>query len=444
VALNAFNRDIGSKQGRLQPIGWLAPEGDYAFVLGYDAIGHAEQLLLGDYCEINQTADVGGDTCLMRASLRLRGPALFLAGASWRFSMRINDVEVAFVIIPVGRTLNKVDLAANVAKLAGTTVKVGFRLELANEAGESVGLPRMGAFAATVPRVVMAASGSVPLTGAFAGTVPRVVLAAAGTVVTASLPDPLIWWRSDLLTTSGGTISSITDQGTAGINAVQVAGVPFQPIYHASDAAFNNLPSIDPAGTGWLESAAPVAYGAHTIAWVGYNDVNAGTIYAHGNVYNNGGITNGGTNNADLFHAHAGSGSPAHAIMQLDRGGANFSNKEKTTDVQSATPKTYVVRYDGTIANHTLRINGVNQTVNNVSVFGTPPADPGTGLCTDYFGIFANPGNAYPGYPGTFPNGVPVFPINGRFGEWRIYDVWLSDSDTAVLEGLLRTRYAHY
>ncbi len=86
MALNAWNRDFGTWQGRIQPSGFVPAEGEYVFVLGSDVEGLFQQLDIGDYVEIEQTAafgreftaDDGTDTITLTAHGIAEGTALFV------------------------------------------------------------------------------------------------------------------------------------------------------------------------------------------------------------------------------------------------------------------------------------------------------------------------------------------------------------------------------
>lgn len=133
MALGAFNRELGSSQGRIVPTGWVAPEGSYAFVLGSDRPGNVVELAAGDGVKVTQTADSGG-AALIRARLRSRAPAAPPpAGAVWIGEFRVNGIVVATIDMSATRTV--ADLAANVSSLGGT-YPLEFQLRIAG-----VGLP---------------------------------------------------------------------------------------------------------------------------------------------------------------------------------------------------------------------------------------------------------------------------------------------------------------
>ncbi len=144
MALTAWNRELGTTQGRIAPAGFVPPEGSFAFVLGRDLPGLVEKLAVGDYVEAAQSADFG-DTQLVRLHARLRPPASIPPGVEWKASLRIDGAERALQLLAPGRTRDRVDLAANVSKLSGNH-ELAFRLELAGGAAAPVELELPAAY----------------------------------------------------------------------------------------------------------------------------------------------------------------------------------------------------------------------------------------------------------------------------------------------------------
>jgi hypothetical protein len=128
VALTAWNRELGTTQGRIAPAGFVPPEGTRAFVLGRDLPGLTQTFEVGDFVEVKQTADFG-DAKLVRFRARMRPPASVPAGVGWRASLRIDGDERAAALLVPGRARDRVDLAANVSKLSGNH-ELAFRLEV--------------------------------------------------------------------------------------------------------------------------------------------------------------------------------------------------------------------------------------------------------------------------------------------------------------------------
>jgi hypothetical protein len=111
VALTAWNRELGTTQGRIAPAGFVPPEGTRAFVLGRDLPGLTHKLELGDFVEVKQTADFG-DAKLVRFRARMRPPASVPPGVAWRASLRIDGDEHASALLVPGRLRDRADLAA--------------------------------------------------------------------------------------------------------------------------------------------------------------------------------------------------------------------------------------------------------------------------------------------------------------------------------------------
>ena len=128
MALAAWNRELGTTQGRIAPQGHVPPSSTYAFVLGSDLPGLMQKLAVGDHLEVTQTASFG-DINLARLRARMRPPAALPAGVAWKASLRIDGLERASTLLEPGRTRDRIDLAANVSKLSGDH-ELGFRLEL--------------------------------------------------------------------------------------------------------------------------------------------------------------------------------------------------------------------------------------------------------------------------------------------------------------------------
>lgn len=130
MALNAFTRELGSKQGRIIPAGWTAPAGSYVFVLGFDGASHFEELNIGDFAEVSQTAEFGAGARVVRVRTRFRPPASMPAGAAWKFSIKVDATELYSRVIAPGRTLDRSDIGVNVSKVGGGNHALTFRLEL--------------------------------------------------------------------------------------------------------------------------------------------------------------------------------------------------------------------------------------------------------------------------------------------------------------------------
>ena len=131
MALTAWNRELGTTQGRVVPQQYMPPEGSFAFVLGRDLPGLTQKLAIGDRVEVKQSASFG-DAKLLRLRARMRPPSAVPAGAAWKASLRIDGVERVSALLKPGRTRDRLDLATNVSKLVGDH-ELAFRLELVAE-----------------------------------------------------------------------------------------------------------------------------------------------------------------------------------------------------------------------------------------------------------------------------------------------------------------------
>jgi len=128
MAFTPFDAALGTRQGRLAPVGFEPTSGDFAFVLGSDRAGDIHDFEIGDHAEVQQDVDVTSDN-FIRASIRLRNPGAVPAGVNWEASITVGGVKKTSMLLAPGRTRDRVDMAANVSKLSGVQT-VGLRLEL--------------------------------------------------------------------------------------------------------------------------------------------------------------------------------------------------------------------------------------------------------------------------------------------------------------------------
>ncbi len=106
--------------------------------------------------------------------------------------------------------------------------------------------------------------------------------------------------------------------------------------------------------------------------------------------------------------------------------GANTSSYNLSSNwARYAVPRTLMVSFDGTHAGHTIRINGVTQTLTTVG-----GADPGTATTADTLAIYS-------------ADGVTAG-SSGTIAEIIVYNRALTSGEKAQVESYLRTRYAHY
>jgi hypothetical protein len=175
----------------------------------------------------------------------------------------------------------------------------------------------------------------------------------------AALPDALIWMRSDTLVTTGTGRLTVWGDALGGPNTLvpQSTG----PLYNASDSDYNGLPSFTHATGNGLTSTLNVPYGAYTIFIAGRLDAALpGYLYFHtdlGTYFDNcAGVATSGCGDT-----RAGVG----CIFNMPALWAN-----------ATTPKVYTIRFNGTQASKTVRINGTPVTLTN-----SASADPGPGIC---------------------------------------------------------------
>lgn len=123
-----WNRFAGSVQGRVQPAGWVPPDGNFAYVLGSDRPGITGRLREGDYAELAQSGTFADSK--MRIRIRLRPPASTPDGFWWRASVRINGAEtIAWDLIPGGGQRDLNDATWDVSQHPGIR-SLAFHLEL--------------------------------------------------------------------------------------------------------------------------------------------------------------------------------------------------------------------------------------------------------------------------------------------------------------------------
>jgi len=128
VALTAWNRELGTTQGRSRPALFTPPEGSFAFVLGRDLPGFFQKFNVGDFAEVKQTADFG-DAKLVRFRGRIRPPQSLPGGIGWKASIHIDGGERVSTLLVPGGVRDRVDLAANVSSLSGNH-ELAFRLSV--------------------------------------------------------------------------------------------------------------------------------------------------------------------------------------------------------------------------------------------------------------------------------------------------------------------------
>lgn len=127
----AFDRELGSAQGRIDPVAYTNPDGTFVFCLGRDIAGQFHDLAAGDFVEVKQTADFD-NVVIARVTVNMVGidPGTAPAGLRWKFRLLIDSVERASAFIAEGETIER-EFAANVEQLTpGTFHELALRLEL--------------------------------------------------------------------------------------------------------------------------------------------------------------------------------------------------------------------------------------------------------------------------------------------------------------------------
>jgi len=121
---------FGRQQGRVDPNGQPAVEGDYTFCLGIDGAApeHLAELAVGDYIEVTQIGDFDIES-YFHVPMQIRGPAEIAAGTSgWKISLRVGAVEHASRTFGADAVIDTT-LTANVSAYVGDHT-VAIRLEL--------------------------------------------------------------------------------------------------------------------------------------------------------------------------------------------------------------------------------------------------------------------------------------------------------------------------
>ena len=125
--LDAFNRELGTRQGRIEPSGVLAPSGTWVCCLGFDGV-RTEELAPGDFMQVEQEATLTAGTKLVRATCIVKPPASIPDGYKWVIQFLVDDVVLVEQRLRAGGLTRTRSFAANVSKLAGGNHIFTFRL----------------------------------------------------------------------------------------------------------------------------------------------------------------------------------------------------------------------------------------------------------------------------------------------------------------------------
>lgn len=222
-----------------------------------------------------------------------------------------------------------------------------------------------------------------------------------------SLSGLLLWYRGDSVTTSGGVVDSLVDLSTSAINATSSGAA--RPTYVASDVVYNLQPSLSFDGVDDTITSGNVAYSNHTIfqvcqsaGQVGYRPFYRRTAAAG--------------NDID-YCSHR-----TDAIFVRNNALTASYKTNATNWGVTASPITLRVEYGGTHATHLLYANG-----SAVALSTGTAGDPGA-LLTGPIKLMSD--------AATFTQGTWV--------EYICYSRVLTSGESALVEGYLKTRYAHY
>jgi phage tail-like protein len=133
VALTPFTRELGTAQGRIEPIRAPADQGEWSFGLGSDTVGRVSRFANGDSIKVAQTDDAPG-VVVLRPRVHLR-PALAAApaGVGWTLTAEIEGAP--FLSVPLDRVRDLQDVVATLPYLGGAPFELAFKLEVTGAGG---------------------------------------------------------------------------------------------------------------------------------------------------------------------------------------------------------------------------------------------------------------------------------------------------------------------
>lgn len=126
MTLNAFTRELGTRQGRIAPVGASPVAGNYVFCLGLDG-KRTEILQPGDFVQVAQQSTFEPGTKVIHIHATIVPPHAMPSGYRWRVSLLVDDVVIAGQIIDRPRTRR---FSANVSKMSSGEHVVAVRLSL--------------------------------------------------------------------------------------------------------------------------------------------------------------------------------------------------------------------------------------------------------------------------------------------------------------------------
>jgi len=215
----------------------------------------------------------------------------------------------------------------------------------------------------------------------------------------------IAWHKSDVGITIGTGVATWADQSGNG-NDFGQATLGSQPAYNATDAQYNNKPSISFDGLADSLKITNLAYGPMTII-----SVCKVTTYPGANGY---------------WYAHGGLeylySTTSFSMYTDGRSGAASAKDYAANWLVTTTPNIYVRRFDGTSAGDTLRISR-----SDISLSTQLAGNPGTDIVTSDFTLYA-----YAGGAGTSP---------GTIAENIIYNRSLLTAEVQQVEAYILSRY---
>lgn len=214
-----------------------------------------------------------------------------------------------------------------------------------------------------------------------------------------------LWTRGDLgVSSTGGNVDQWADQSGNGNHLVATSTA--RPVFNASDADHGGKPSLLWNGTSTtMRTTGAISYGAHALYLVVKN-----TADCYFAVHKDG--------STEYWYSSTGLSSfiVRSAVSCSANLGAGWG--------QNAAVRTLVRYFNGTVAGHGIRINGVDQ---GASVSGT---DPGTGALSDFL------------YLGS--SQVPSSFLSGSISEVILVTRAPTVPEHQQVEAYLRARYNHY
>jgi len=220
------------------------------------------------------------------------------------------------------------------------------------------------------------------------------------------------WVRSDLgVTLNGATVSAWADQSGNGKNLTQGSAAS-QPTFNATDADYNNLPSLTFDGVNDCLAGSSFNYGAFTIFMVAKVTSAAGNGYYY---------IRGAGAACDYLWARTAD------TVYIDRNNAGTRSRKDATNATwgvGSTPLTVVHVFDGTHAGNLIRKNGTALSTSDVSA-----NDPGTSSVSRTFNLLSD---------------NSAYFTTGSFTEMAIFNRALNNTEITQMEAYLQARYKHY